>query len=152
MVGNRLHKGYNSIRAKDYTLTECFEDYPDLRENLNKLWENLTFLDTFFSKRDPTKEECEEAAKVAEDWCRMFPKMFPQRNLTRKMAEYSLVLPRFIREKGSLMNKILRLEQEGERLHAVLNGLESSLRNIQKKEQRYFIMLKRYENKLYATK
>ena len=83
---------------------------------------------------------------------KLFPKMFPQRNLTRKMAEYSLVLPRFIREKGSLMNKILRLEQEGERLHAVLNGLESSLRNIQKKEQRYFIMLKRYENKLYATK
>ena len=89
--------------------------------------------------------------KMQPKWQKIFPKMFPKRNLTRKMAEYSLVLPRFIREKGALVNKILCLEQEGERLHAVLNALEKILRNILKMEHRYFVMLKRYENKIYVS-
>ena len=41
MVGNRLHKGYNSIRNGDYTLTQCFEDDPEIRDKLNKLWQNV---------------------------------------------------------------------------------------------------------------
>ena len=39
------------------------------------------------------------------------------------MVEMSLVMPRFIRAEPGMVNKILRLEQEGERLHAVMNDL-----------------------------
>ena len=38
MVGNRLHKGYDSIRKNDYTLTECFENNIEIRNKINKLW------------------------------------------------------------------------------------------------------------------
>ena len=37
MVGNRLHKGYNSIRAGDYTLTKCFDKFSEIRENYGKI-------------------------------------------------------------------------------------------------------------------
>ena len=76
--------------------------------------------------------------------------LYAEKNLTRKMVEYSLVLPKFIRERGSLVNKILRLEQEGEHLHAILNSLETKFKNIFNKEERYYVMLKKYENKIYS--
>ena len=152
MVGNRLHNGYVSIREGDFTLTECFEEYPEIRNKFNFLWKNLTKGDQHFSIRDPTPEESENCAKECEEWCKVFPVFFPNRNITRKMIEYSLVLPRFIREKKGLMNKILRLEQEGERLHSEYNNIENSYKCIYNRATRFWLMIENYENKLYATK
>ena len=57
MQGNRLHKGYQSIREKDYTLTKCFEGEPELREKFNLLWYNISEFDTFISLRKPTEDQ-----------------------------------------------------------------------------------------------
>ncbi len=76
--------------------------------------------------------------------------MFPQRSLTRKMLELSMVMPRFIREEApGMINKILRLEQEGEHIHANMNRLETKHNSTMNKSTRYWQMLKDYENKLY---
>ena len=82
----------------------------------------------------------------------MFPVMFPKRNLTRKMIELSLVFPRFIREQPGLINFILRLEQEGEHIHAPMNKSETKFRSTKRKCDRYWQMLQDYENKLYTSK
>ena len=152
MVGNRLHKGYVSIRNNDYTLTECFEDNPELRNKVNRLWENVTTVDKFFTKRNPSDEECETAAQACEQWCKIYPVFFPNRNLTRKMVEWSIVMPRFIREKNGLMNAMFRLEQEGEHAHQILNSLETRFKSVFNKSERYFLILKEFENKHYAKK
>ena len=86
-----MHKGYGSIRNGDNTLTECFEENPEIRNKVNKLWENVTTVDTFFAKRNPSDEEYETAAQVCEQWCKM---------------------------KG-LMNAMFRLEQECEHAHKI---------------------------------
>ena len=66
------------------------------------------------------------------------------------VAELSLVMPKFVREEEpGMINKILRLEQEGESIHAKMNRLEAKFRMILNKSQRYWSMLKEYENKLY---
>ena len=88
-----LHKGYNSIRMVTRTLTECFEDNPEIRNKLNRLWENVTTVDTFFAKRDPTDAECESAAQVCEEWCELYPVFFPNKNLTRSSTDkYDLTI------------------------------------------------------------
>ena len=46
MVRNRLHKGYVSIRSGDFTLTKYFEEYPEVRININELWIILSNVDT----------------------------------------------------------------------------------------------------------
>ena len=56
----------------------------------------------------------------------------------------------FIRRRPGFVNKILRFEQEGEHIHQILNNLEKTLKNIKNKEDRYWVMLKKYENKLYC--
>ena len=100
MVGNRLHKGYVSIREKDYTLTQCFQNNPETRAKLNTLWEILSKVDVFLAIRDPSPEQIELGAQECEMWCKKLPQFFPTKNLTRKMVEVSFVLPRFIREKN----------------------------------------------------
>ena len=59
-------------------------------------------------------------------------------------------LIRVIRDRPGMLNKVLRLEQAGEKLHQVFNTLERKYRNIYNKEIRYWTMLKSYENKLYS--
>mgnify|MGYP003318738279 CR=1 FL=1 len=108
-----MYLGYVSIRGKNYTLTKCFEQEPEIRHKFNTLWENIAAFETFISIRDPTDDECYKAAELWEDWCRVYPVFFPTKGLTRKMTEYSLVFPRFIREKKGMVNKMFRLEQEG---------------------------------------
>ena len=50
------------------------------------------------------------------------------------------------------MNVILKLEQEGEHLHQIMNSLENRYKAVYNKAERYFLMLEEYENKLYSTK
>ena len=66
------------------------------------------------------------------------------------MVEWSIVMPRFIREKKGFMNTVLRLEQEGEHLHQILNSLETRFKSVYNKAERYFLILKELENKHYA--
>ena len=54
------------------------------------------------------------------------------------------------REKPGIINKILRLEQEGEHLHAVINRIERNLTMTLNKSTRYWQVLRDYENKLYS--
>ena len=151
MNGNRLHNGYVSIRKGDYTLTSCLEGNAELREKVNQLWDIISAVDEFFSLGKPTAEENEAGAIMCEQWCKVFPVLFPQKSLTRKMVEMSLVMPKFIRdEKPGFLNKILRLEQEGERQHAEMNTLEEKYKQTMQKGVRYWQMLCDKENKLYA--
>ena len=48
------------------------------------------------------------------------------------------------------MNTVLRLEQEGEHLHQVLNSLETRFKSVYNKQERYFLILKELENKHYS--
>ena len=57
----------------------------------------------------------------------------------------------FIRdEKPGFINKILRLEQEGERQHAEMNSLEDKNKKTMQKGLRYWQMIRDKENKMYA--
>ena len=44
------------------------------------------------------------------------------------------------------INKVLRMDQEGEHLHQLLYAIETSY-----KAERYWLMLETYENKLHCT-
>ena len=124
-------------------MTKCFEDEPEIRSKFNALWDNLSQFDTFISLREPTEVECDRAAVLCENWCKIYPVFFPHKNLTPKMTVYSMILPRFIRQKQGLVNTMFRLEQEGKHLHQVFNTLERVYKAIASKPLRYFHMLQR---------
>ena len=108
-----------------------------------KVWTNLTEIDDFFAKRDPSPEEIEEGAELCEQHGELFPVLFKEENLSRKDIDLAIVLPKQIREIANLM---LRLEEEGEHLHQVFNSLEKRYKNIKNRARRFWCMLKEYEN------
>ena len=99
------------------------------------------------SNRTPSPEENEEGAKEYEYFCEIFQVLFPTRNLTKQM---SLVLPTFIRKGPGIVNKMLRLEQEGEHLHSLMNRAKTKYKSTKNKSDRYWQMLQDHENKLYS--
>ena len=58
-----------------------------------------------------------------------------------------MVFPNFIRQQN-ICYKMLKLEQEGERLHHVLKMIEKKYLNVKNKPLRYFYLIKDYENML----
>lgn len=76
-----------------FSLLDYFDDYPEEKEKLLKVWTNLTAIDAFLAKK--------------------FPKLFKNENLTRKDIDLAIVLPKQIREL-KIANLMLRLEEKGE--------------------------------------
>ena len=152
MTGNKECNAYKSIRGNDYTISKCFSTHPEVKQKIDDLWLILTNVDSYLALRDPTPQEVEWGVSQCELFCKRFPVYFPEKSLTRKMIELSLVMPKFIRTKPLLVNAMFRLEQEGEHLHKLLNDIERNLRNILNREERYYKMIREYENKVYCTK
>ena len=144
--GKKECNAYKSIREGNYTITKCFNDHPV------DLWTILTNVDTYLALRDPTPQEVKFGSSQCELFCKKFPLHFPEIKLTRKMIELSLVMPKFIRTKPLLVNVMFRLEQEWKHLHKLLNDIERNMRNILNREERYYKMIKEYENKVYCSK
>ena len=65
-------KGYTSIRSGNFTLTECFKNYPVIRTKFNRLWQNLADIDTFMSIRNPTREEMKKVPRNVKNGVRYF--------------------------------------------------------------------------------
>ena len=65
--------------------------------------------------------------------------------MTRKMHILAINAPEQVRQNGNFY-KYLKLEQETERSHHVLNQLEARFECIKNKAMKYFLMLKAFKN------
>ena len=53
-----------------------------------------------FSQKNATKDQLEETARICEQFTEVFPVLFPQNHITRKMHVLSIVAPMQIRQQG----------------------------------------------------
>ena len=110
-----------------------------------KLFTILTNIDTLLTKSgEKTPEERELTAQACEEFGKFFPVNF-KRSLTRKMHVISYVAPQQIRNEGDFF-KYLKLEQEIERAHHVLNILERRFEAVKNKAVKYFLMIRAFKN------
>ena len=66
-------------------------------------------------------------------------------NLTRKIHILSVIAPEQVRRNGNFY-KYLKLEQETERAHHILNFLEVRFECVKNKAIKYFLMLQAFKN------
>ena len=112
----------------------------------------LSKLGNYFSRKVTTIEEKENAATLCESFTNIFPIIFPDTNITRKMPIISFVLPRLIREDttSNICFKLLQVEQAGERLHHMWNILiQSRFFAIKNGCDQLLSAMLQYENNLY---
>ena len=139
------HLIFNDFRAGKNTLISCFSEYPDVYLKFLKLFKILTNIDTLLTKPgEKTSQERETTAKACEEFGIFFPVNF-YRSLTRKMHVLSFVAPQQIRNDGDFF-KFLKLEQEIERAHHILNILERRFEPVKNKALKYFLMIKAFKN------
>ena len=89
-------------------------------------------------------EQREITALALEEFGKYFPVHF-FRNLTRKMHILSVIAPEQVRRNGNFY-KYLKLEQETERAHHILNLLEVRFECVKNKAMKYFLMLQAFKN------
>ena len=83
-----------------------------------------------------------------EKFTELFPVLFPDTHITRKMHVLSIVAPVQIRKQRSVY-KMLKIEQAGEVLHKTLNKYDLQFANEKNISKKYFRMLRELENSYY---
>ena len=145
MTGNTAYLVFNDFRSGNNTVLNCFKDHPETYKKFLGLFTILTNIDTLLcSPGEKTIGQREKTAEALEDFGRYFPVNF-YRNLTRKMHILSIIAPEQVRSNGNFY-KYLKLEQETERAHHVLNLLEIRFECVKNKAMKYFLMLKAFKN------
>ena len=83
-TGNNEVKVYKAIEKGDFTITECFKDETEVRDNFNELWKIVSNYNKYLALRSPTKNQVEEAALECEKFCKLFPTFFLKEYLYNK--------------------------------------------------------------------
>ena len=111
--------------------------YPETYKKFLGLFTILTNIDTLLcTPGQKSVEQREKTALALEEFGKYFPVHF-FRNLTRKMHILSVIAPEQVRRNGNFY-KYLKLEQETERAHHILNLLEVRFECVKNKAMKYF--------------
>ena len=89
-----------------------------------------------------TDEEVLEIKNECEKWGEIMPHMFGHKNITPKGHWLIFVIPKFIK-RNRTFHMYYRCEQGCEKIHALLNKIESNLLNVRNKHERHRIMIAR---------
>ena len=138
MVGNVEMKFHEEILSGNYGFLDCIRDRPAIFRKYKLIWDILSAAKKGFSTKNSSKAQLEQTAKVCEKFTEAFPVLFPSNNITRKMHVLSIIAPKQIREQGSVY-KMMKIEQQGEKLHKKLNDLDRQFGNIKNKSKDSFI-------------
>ena len=96
-----------------------------------------------------------EAANNCRQFTQLFPVMFPEGKITRKMHVFSFIFPDLIMKSSSKNDfyTFLKVEQGGEKMHAVWNMLRrSKYFSIRDKKVQFLFTFLNHENLLYIDK
>ena len=82
--------------------------------------------------------------QICEDWGKLWPESFTERNITPKGHILSFVIPKTC-EKLRTFYRFYKVEQKGESIHADLNDLERKAWVLKKKEDKLWKLIQGYE-------
>ena len=150
-----MHKIYKNFLKGESKLIDMFKCFPELHKNLKELFTIVSKNHEYFGKPSTTANEKAAAAENAALFTKKMPFYFPEVPITRKMHVMAFVIsPLIAKDKTpNICYKYLKLEQMGERLHAIWNLLHRtrffSVRNGNERLKQMFL---EYENSLYIKK
>ena len=113
-VGNSMHKIYKNFLNGESKLIDMFQGYPELHSNLN-----------ISANHQLLRVRRQLLLKMLLSSQKKLPFYFPEVSITRKMHLMGFVIsPLIANDKtDNICYKYLKLEQMGERLHAIWNLL-----------------------------
>jgi hypothetical protein len=142
-----LRSALNSKEVKDCPILVCIsktmgdraDKYLTLFKVLGNVWTTLRMPN---DKIDD--EDLAEMIKYCQEWGKLLPKLFPERNITRKGHTLSMHIPEYITKYRSFY-RYYKLEQSGESIHSQMNNIGRKLAPIRPKSLRLFKTIEQYE-------
>ena len=89
-------------------------------------------------------EDISEIVGYCQEWGKLLPVLFPERNITRKGHALSIHIPEYL-QKFRTYYRYYKLEQMGESIHATMNGIGRKLAPIRPKSRRLWKIVEQYE-------
>ena len=144
LEGNQVQKVLDDAEKGDFIILEALKDKPEVIEKYKEAFKCLSNVDKKLKVKNNnmTDEEVLEIKKECEKWGEIMPHMFGHKNITPKGHWLIFVIPKFIK-RNRTFHMYYRCEQGCEKIHALLNKIESNLLNVRNKHERHRIMIAR---------
>ena len=148
LEGNQCQKVFDDARTEKYELLEAIKDKEDLVEKYTAAIKCLATVDKKLKMENDnmSEEQVKDIKEECEKWGEIWPHYFTNRSITPKGHWLIFVLPKFI-EKNRTFHMYYRCEQACEKIHALLNKIESNLLHVKNKHERHRIMIARFEQR-----
>ena len=144
LEGNQCQKVLDDARNENFIILEALGDKPEAIEKYKEALTCLANVDKMLKVENDnmTDTEVAEIKQECEKWGKIWPNKFSHRNITPKGHWLIFVIPKFI-ERNRTFHMYYRCEQACEKIHALLNKIESNLLNVRNKHERHRIMIAR---------
>ena len=146
LPGKQVQKVLDSSRDGTFELLDCIKDKPDLFLKYSEALTCLANISDSLKTSGPDFDEdgVEMVKYFCEEWGKIWPVLFPQRNITPKGHIMAFVLPRIVEEHRTFF-KFYKVEEKGESIHATMNDIERKCWVIKNKQARLWKIIERYE-------
>ena len=146
LQGKQVQKMLDDARDETFEILKCVEDEADIHE---KFKNGLTILANISDALKITDEKFDDHGlemikQICQDWGKLWPVSFTERNITPKGHILSFVIPKTC-EKFRTFYRFYKVEQKGESIHADLNDLERKAWVIKNKEAKLWKLIEGYE-------
>ena len=97
-----------------------------------------------YSGDDFDDEGVQNVKEFCEEWGKIWPVLFPIRNITPKGHILAFVLPKVVEQHRTFF-RFYKVEEKGESIHATMNDINRKCWVIKNKEARLWKIIERYE-------
>lgn len=146
LQGKQVQKMLDDARDETFEIIDCIKDHENLHRKYSAALTCLANVSDALktSGEDYDAEDVEMVKGICEEWGKLWPILFPGRNITPKGHILAFVLPKVI-EQHKTFFRFYKVEEKGESIHATMNDIERKCWVIKNKQARLWKLIERYE-------
>ena len=142
-----LSSALNSETIMECPVLNCISvNKPDRANKYLQLFKVLA--NVWMTMRIPNEklddEDLQEITNYCQEWSKLLPVLFPERNITQKGHVLSIHIPQYLAKYRSFY-RYYKLEQMGESIHAKMNMLMRRLAPVRPNSRRLWKIIEHYE-------
>ena len=146
LQGKQVQKMLDDARDETFEIIACVKDHENLHSKYSTALTCLANVSDALktSGEDYEDEDTKMVQSICEEWGKIWPTLFPERNITPKGHILAFVLPKVIEEHKTFF-RFYKVEEKGESIHATMNDIDRKCWVIKNKQARLWKLIERYE-------
>ena len=146
LQGKQAQKVLDCNRDGSFEVLDCIKDLEELHSKYSTALSCLADVSDAlrYSGDDFDDEGVQNVKEFCKEWGKIWPVLFPNRNITPKGHILAFVLPKVVEQHRTFF-RFYKVEEKGESIHATMNDINRKCWVIKNKEARLWKIIERYE-------